>query len=339
MKTWGKWQNVKSLAEGGQAHTFLVEQSGSDGPHVLKRLKNMTRLGRFRAEVEAGLSLAHSNVLRVIDTTGLDDAKEAWFVTEFCPGGSLSRLHLPGISVERKLALFQGICNGVAHAHENGIVHRDLKPDNIFLRDDDTPVIGDFGLCHFTDEGDRFTFTDEAVGSRWYMAPELEDGRLEDVTPRADVYSLGKILYWLITGRIFAREKHRDNVFFFASKQNSSYCHLIYELLDKTIVAEPEKRLPSAVEVAAAVEVFQKRVKMQAHSIGRNVPQSCNYCGLGEYQLAIDSSSPHYSGTHLHNFGFQLVGNAQWRVLVCDHCGHVQLFRLERLRDPEVWKK
>ncbi len=102
---------------------------------------------------------------------------------------------------ERTLELLIDIANGLAHAHANGIVHRDIKPANLLLSGAPAlPVIADFGICYVVD-GDRMTLTDEAVGPRLFVAPELEDGRAEQVSARSDVYTLGKLLYWLLKGR------------------------------------------------------------------------------------------------------------------------------------------
>ena len=85
-----------------------------------------------------------------------------------------------------------------------------------------TCVSGYKGICFIADDGTRITLTDEAVGARRYTAPELEDGRAEDVTAAADVYSLGKVLYWLMAGRVFDREKHRDPRFDLTKDQKKS---------------------------------------------------------------------------------------------------------------------
>lgn len=110
--------------------------------------------------------------------------------------------------------MFIVIANAVNHAHSQRVVHRDLKPANIFLQTPTfRPLVGDFGLCYVQDDGDdeRQTDLEEAVGPRFFMAPELEDGRADVIAPSADVYSLGKLLYWMLTGRIFSREKLRDD--------------------------------------------------------------------------------------------------------------------------------
>jgi hypothetical protein len=103
-------------------------------------------------------------------------------------------------------AIFDGVCSGTAHLHEHSLLHRDIKPANILLIGR-VPKLCDLGLCLF-DGADRLTATDEAVGPRIFMAPELEGGHNPDVDARADVYSLGKVFYYLLTGgRVFPRER------------------------------------------------------------------------------------------------------------------------------------
>lgn len=123
-------------------------------------------------------------------------------------------MYLPEICKDINLSseTFKLICAGVEHLHKAGIVHRDLKPENILMFSG-TPKISDFGICLVANEN-RLTSTSEAVGPRFYMAPELEDGKNLDVSPSADVYSLGKILYFIFSkGKIFSREKYNQPKF------------------------------------------------------------------------------------------------------------------------------
>jgi serine/threonine protein kinase len=210
----GSWQNQGQLGEGGQAHTFRVVDLNGDRKisYALKRLKNVQRLERFRSEVEALKSLGHPNVIKLIDFNF--EAEPPYLVSEFCAEGNLEE-NIDRFSQDplQALALFVQICEGVAEAHHRNIIHRDLKPTNILLRNSDgSPVVADFGLCYI-EGGERHTLTEEVVGPRWFMAPELEDGRASDsdITPASDIYSLGKLLYWLMSGgEIFSREKLRE---------------------------------------------------------------------------------------------------------------------------------
>lgn len=178
-----RWRIHGSLPEGGQAHTFKVSDTrgGEDKFYVLKHLKNIQRLVRFRQEIEAVRNLVHKNIVHLIDFN-LEDSSP-YIVTEYCTGGSLDVAQpFWKDSPRRAFEVFEQICAGVSFAHSREIVHRDLKPANIFLRGPEGPaVVGDFGICFVDDLGHRMTLTEEAGGARFYMAPELEDGRLDKI--------------------------------------------------------------------------------------------------------------------------------------------------------------
>jgi serine/threonine protein kinase len=335
---------VRPLGRGGQSPTFLVVEEGvEDGEYfVLKRL-NANRIERGRSEIRACEELSHPNVLRLIDSDL--DGDKPYLVTEYCSGGSLSNVNIIEYPLTERLQMFSAICRGVGHAHSHTppITHRDLKPDNIFLRKDKrTPVVGDFGICFF-DEGERVTLVDEAVGPRWYMAPELAHGLTENVTPRADVYSLGKVLYWMLSARIFDRELHRHQRFDLTIGQTAPDLFFIYDLLDKTILVNPSERLSNANEVADAVDNIIRKIEMHAHHLNLSTPQRCMYCGEGFYQVALDVSRESHGSevvSAVKNFGFYGgINEPIWIILVCDYCGNVQVFRPDRANYRNTWKR
>src|SRR5262249_19593468 len=110
-----------------------------------------------------------------------------------------------------RMRVFLAICEGVAYAHSRRLIHRDLKPSNIFMSTLQHPVVGDFGLCYRADENaeGRFTQSTEAVGARKYMPAEWREGRADEPKHTGDIYSLGKILYWLFQGRVY--DGHEDD--------------------------------------------------------------------------------------------------------------------------------
>jgi serine/threonine protein kinase len=332
---YGKWVVVRQLGEGGQSHTFVVQEKGNEaaGEFVLKRLKNLKRIERFRSEIEAGLKLAHANLIRVVDSD--IEYERPYFVTEFCTGGHLTKSAMSKMSIPDRLRLFQAICRGVGHAHAQKVTHRDLKPENIFLRADGTPVVGDFGLC-FLEDGQRFTVVDEAVGPHQYIAPELEDGRAESVGPASDVYSLGKLLYWMLTGRVFAREKHRDPTFDVTKGNDTRSYHFVNELLDRMIVAQPDARFKDANAVADAVEDVLHRIESNAHVIDITVPQHCIYCGKGSYE--VTDFAKFFGTSVLRPGGFQTQDDIS-PILVCNYCGNVQMFRPDMGKNKDAWQR
>jgi serine/threonine protein kinase len=190
------------------------------------------------------------------------------------------------------LEIFRQVCAGAAYAQDRGIVHRDIKPDNIFLRSDGTAVLGDFGICFVDDEGTRLTMTDEVAGSRFYCAPELRDGRLEShVLPTAaDVYSLGKVLYWMLSGgQIFDREEHRENKYRIGQHDplNPAY-ELVNQLLDAAIVQDWSNRIGTASKLLAKVEDMMSIVAAGGHALALSAPHRCMFCARGAYKVAVD---------------------------------------------------
>jgi serine/threonine protein kinase len=208
-KLWGRWSALgPPIFEGGQGRLYPVEDSQKTykGSFILKELKNPRRVERFRRELEILTKIRHPNVIELIDASVFLDETKPWYVMERAIGSLATELANYVGNYSRIIDLFAGICRGLAHLHSSKVIHRDLKPENILITGDQTKI-ADLGLA-LVITGDRLTPTSEAVGPRLYMAPELEDGRNLDVTPSADIYSMGKILYFMLSGgQVFAREK------------------------------------------------------------------------------------------------------------------------------------
>lgn len=322
--------------------TFLV-YNVDDEPQklrVLKRFKNVALLRRFRQEVDVAKKLEHPNIVRYVDDD-LDAAKP-YLVVEHCEKGPLSAGLLEDWDTLQKLEFFEQILRGVGLAHNKHVIHRDLKPENIFIKKDArTPVVGDFGIC-FVSDGERLTLTEEAVGSRKYTAPELEDGRARDVTPEADVYSLGKLLYWIFAGRVYDREKHRDPEWDLTREGNVDLPHyrvadleFVNELLDRSAMTNPADRFSDAMRFRVRVNRTIWQLQGRSHVLSLTARHICNFCGFGEYEATEDSDEAFETST----FGLVHARAANFLVLSCNLCGHVQLFRRDLLRqDPWLQK-
>jgi serine/threonine protein kinase len=336
------WKHIRDLPEGGQAHTFIVQSTDGLDPteYVLKRLKNLDRATRFEQEIKVCQTLQHPNILRIFDS-GTTPKRKPYLVTEYCSRGRLTDQPRPFGTVLQVLETFRAICAGAAHAQNNNIVHRDIKPDNIFFRNDGTPVLGDFGIC-FIDDGTRLTLTEEVAGSRWYCAPELRDGRLQQGISQnaADVYSLGKLLYWMLSeGRMFDREQHRKQEYLLGQYDlGASEYQLVNQLLDAAIVEDPEQRILGAPQLLGRVDGLIKVIRAGGHPITLAVQHRCLFCGVGHYVVTVDGTKPGELHNRSHRersidnassgFGWKATaGSPTWLIFVCDTCGHVQTFR------------
>jgi hypothetical protein len=218
----GRWKTGDGLGEGGQGHVFrAVDTSGAlAGEFALKRVRNPKRHERFRNEIEATKRLSHPNIIKLIDHSALDEAAGAderlFLVMPIAEGGDLSdpeRLTIYGGSIEAVLQVAGQIAGALDAAHSAGVIHRDVKPKNILFTGKGHNIwISDFGICLIRDY-ERATEVGEVVGPYGFIAPELENGSL-DVSPAADVYSLGKVIFYMFSGGILVpREAVHDERF------------------------------------------------------------------------------------------------------------------------------
>lgn len=158
---------------------------------------------RFQEEAKTAATLSHPGICPVFDVGTAEDRH--YIAMGFIKGHPLSRYISPErLQPERQIALVvRKLARALSHAHKRGIVHRDLKPSNIMVNSEGQPVITDFGLAARMGEANiRLTQAGQLVGTPAYMSPEQANGETENIGPPTDVYSLGVILYQLLTNRL-----------------------------------------------------------------------------------------------------------------------------------------
>jgi len=204
----GAYRLVRRLGEGGMGSVWLGERDDAEFERrvaikLIKRGMDTDQvLRRFRVERRALAGLEHPSIARLIDAATTPDGRPA-LIMEYVEGEPLdSYCESRGLSVEERLRLFLRVCDAVEHAHRQLVVHRDLKPSNVFVCSDGTPKLFDFGIAKLlSPEADALTqtATDQRALTPRYASPEQVRG--ERVTTATDVFSLGVVLYELLTGR------------------------------------------------------------------------------------------------------------------------------------------
>ncbi|MEW6736174.1 MAG: serine/threonine-protein kinase, partial [Acidobacteriota bacterium] len=205
-----KYRIEYKIAEGGMGNVYRATHMQLNSPVAIKILhpslmSDGTAIERFRREAQAAMQIRHTNAIAVLDF-GLTQNNTVYLVMEFLEGCTLrQRLREVGfISVAETNKIFQQICAAVQVAHKRKIIHRDLKPDNIFLQQEageEIVKVLDFGIAKLKDQNEGpLTRHGMVVGTPHYMSPEQCYGREVDV--RSDIYSLGVILYEMLTGRV-----------------------------------------------------------------------------------------------------------------------------------------
>jgi hypothetical protein len=264
-----RYRLVRLLGVGGMGAVYMAEHRVMQRPVALKVINRAytaraTSVERFRREVRAAARLAHPNIVTAHDADNAGDTH--FLVMEYVEGIGLGRLvkERGPLPVAEACAYIRQAALGLQHAHEKGMVHRDVKPDNLIRCADGTVKVLDFGLAALTAEREGGLTDENAVmGTPEYMAPEqAEDSRRADI--RADVYSLGCTLYYLLTGgvpypaetalqRILA---HRDKPLPSIRQARPEVSPELADVLGRMLAKKPQDRYSTPGEVAAALEPF-----------------------------------------------------------------------------------
>ena len=198
----GNYQIIEEIGRGGMGVIYRARQRHSRRIVALKRLLIYNAdcpdtLARFRREAEAAASLDHPNILPIYEVGESDGVP--FFSMKFAVGGSVRNAEaFFAMSRARAVLMLAKVVRAVAYAHSQGILHRDLKPGNILLDGKGEPLVSDFGLAKWLDATTDLTRTLTVFGTPGYIAPEQAQSAAASLTPAADVYSLGAILFELL---------------------------------------------------------------------------------------------------------------------------------------------
>ncbi len=207
----GPYRIVRVLGEGGLGTVYLAEQEQPIRRRVALKVVRLgmetpSVLARFDLERQALARMDHPNIARILDA-GDTPCGQPYFVMEYIDGVPITaHCDAARLDVRQRLELFESVCRAVEHAHQRGILHRDLKPSNVLVRYQDgiaVPVIIDFGLAKAmrpSSEAPTLTLHGQVVGTLPYMSPEQIAEEPVELDARADVYSLGTLLYELAVG-------------------------------------------------------------------------------------------------------------------------------------------
>ena len=257
------YEIVGQVGQGGMATVYLARQHSMNRNVALKFLPGVflnddTYLQRFEREVNIVAQLEHRNIVPVYDYGEFD--QQPYIAMRYMQAGSVEELLAEGkIPLPRVAGIIEQVASALDYAHQKGILHRDLKPSNILLDDGGGVFITDFGIARILSEGSSNITTQGVVGTPSYMSPEQAQG--EQLDGRSDVYSLGVMLFELVTGR---RPFESDTPYSIAVMQVTTQPPAPRDIepgvslaLEKVILRalskSPAERYASAGELAAAL--------------------------------------------------------------------------------------
>ena len=268
----GRYEIHELIGQGGMAYVYRAYDRIENRWVAIKILReelsdNSDFLRRFRNESKAIAVLSHPNIVKVYDVSFGDRIQ--YIVMEYVDGITLKQYIEQQGEIKWREALYftVQILQALQHAHERGIIHRDIKPQNIMLLEDGSIKVMDFGIARFT-QAETQTMTDKAIGSVHYIAPEQARGG--HINDKADIYSVGVMLYEMLTGQLpFVA----DNAVSVAIMQmqaeptpptriNPSIPKGLEEITMHAMEKNPAQRFPSAADMLEDVERFRRNPEM-----------------------------------------------------------------------------
>ncbi|MGJ5816070.1 protein kinase domain-containing protein [Paludibaculum fermentans] len=265
----GPYRLLRPIGSGGMGVVYLAERADGEIHHTVavKLLRHSHRKewhDRFLRERQLLASLQHPSIVHVVDAGHTEDGRP-YLVMEHVDGVPID-LYAAEIGVEQRLRLFLQVCEGVSHAHRRLIIHRDLKPSNILVTPSGAPKLLDFGIARLVDDTSEATQTIERLLTPNYASPEQFAGEAQ--TTATDVYSLGAVLYKLLTGMAPPKnlQSGETKEVVAPSKVNSEIPKDVDYVLRKALRTEPEERYSSVDELAGDIRAVLEWRPVQARA-------------------------------------------------------------------------
>ncbi|MHC4461349.1 MAG: serine/threonine protein kinase [Planctomycetota bacterium] len=280
------YEVLEELPRGGQAMVYKAIQKATKRTVALKVLLQGTYASpraryRFEREVDLAASLQHANIVTIYDS-GIAQG-QYYFAMEYIEGKQLDQyVQTAELSVRETMAIFNKVCSAVVYAHQRGVMHRDLKPSNILVDANSEPHILDFGLAKLTDSSEQVTqesvmtsIPGKVIGTLAFMSPEQASGQPDAIDVRTDVYSLGMVLYRILTDnfpyevsgsmlKVLRNIQEIEPIR--PSKIVRRFNSEVEAMLLKTLAKEPGHRYQSAAELQHDVEYWLKGLPITARS-------------------------------------------------------------------------
>ena len=254
-----RYDIVKSIGEGGMANVYLAQDTILDRKVAIKVLRGDLSaddkfIRRFEREAQSVSNLSHPNIVEVYDV-GVEDGNH-YIVMEYIAGITLKQLlkKRESLTLTEVIDIMTQLTDGIAHAHESYIIHRDIKPQNIMIEDNGLIKITDFGIAMALN-ATQLTQTNSVMGSVHYLPPEQASGK--GATIKGDIYSLGILMYELLTGNVpFKGDnaveialKHMKDKIPSIRKQNPAIPQSVENILLKATAKNPRNRYDTAREM------------------------------------------------------------------------------------------
>ncbi len=277
-RDFASYELLGEIGRGGMGVVFKARQRGLERLVAIKmilssHLASAEHIRRFLDEARAAAQLRHPNIVHIHEVGQCRG--QHYFTMDYIEGKSLAHRVVQGpLEAHGAAAIMEKVARAVDHLHQHGIVHRDLKPLNILLDADEEPYVTDFGLAKFFAADSSSTATGVIAGTPSYMAPEQASGHNADIGPAADVYSLGAILYELLTGRPPHREDNAMDTLLQVlgsepmppRKRNPRIPKELEWVCLKCLAASPEARYSSAAALADDLNRFLQGEVLEARS-------------------------------------------------------------------------